>query len=127
MTPSLGILVVAIASASAATISAGGANPVTARHVPATVVSRSGPPVGPVHRIFGWLVSVNGDRLVLQRRNGQLLKVDAAPAIARIRVSQPLFRGKATVVTGTFTSGGAFSATAIVRAAPRQTHWAPDR
>jgi hypothetical protein len=80
----------------------------------------------PVHRFFGWLVDVNGSLLTLQLRNGKLLRVNAAPAIALNRVSFPFYHRKPTVVTGTL-SGGVLNATSVTRAVPQSAGWDIDR
>ncbi len=83
------------------------------------------PAVSP-DRYFGRLESVNGTSLMLRLRNGRLLRVDAQQAFALKRVSEPLFRGKPTVVAGAMAAGGVFRATAVRRAAPLPSSWGTD-
>jgi len=77
-------------------------------------------------RYFGQLESVNGSTLMLRLRNGRLLHVDAREAFALDRVSEPLFRGKPTVVAGVTSAGGVFLASAVRRAAPDPSSWGAD-
>lgn len=77
-------------------------------------------------RYFGQLESVNGSTLMLRLRNGRLLHVDAREAFALDRVSEPLFRGKPTVVAGVMSAGGVFLASAVRRAAPDPSSWGAD-
>jgi hypothetical protein len=78
-------------------------------------------------RFFGVLADVRGTAMTLRLRDGRLLAVDAAPAFAGQRVSQPLFAGKPTVVVGAFDRRGIFHATAVSRGAPRPANWGLDR
>jgi hypothetical protein len=82
---------------------------------------------GPQHRFFGTLLSVNGQVLSIALRNGRVLQVNAAQAFALNRVAEPLFRGKPTVVDGTFGANGIFYATAVKRGASLSVNWGLDR
>jgi hypothetical protein len=108
-----------LAAVSASSINIANAQTASARTAtPATLRAQ--------HHYFGTLVSANGMLLVIQLRNGRLLRVDAAQAFALNRVSAPFFRGKPTVVTGATGAGGVFYATAVTRAAPLSTAWGRD-
>ena len=80
----------------------------------------------PPNRVTGIIVSVAGNTLILQRRNGANLAVDLSEARARSRVGV-LAPRLAVEFYGTYLPNGTFHCVATGHAAPIPAAWQPDR
>jgi hypothetical protein len=72
-------------------------------------------PVPRTHVVAGTIAKVSGRELFVELRSRRLVHVDASPAIASGRYSDPLFVGKVIVIEGTYARDGTLVATSITR------------
>ena len=123
-------IIAAASGALAVVLSAAGAVPVNAQAMQARQVRSAAAPVsslaGKPHRLFGTLLRTSGTQLVIRLRSGRDLNVDATEAFALKRVSEPLFRGKATVVTGRYGTDGKLHANVVSRGSHNMSNWGSD-
>lgn len=82
-------------------------------------------PVG-VHEIFGTITSVNDTLVLLQDRNGQVLRVGTMPAVDAWQSVLPV-AGQSVLVRGTFDNTGTLQAQVVAHAKPSPKLWPPDR
>jgi hypothetical protein len=80
----------------------------------------------PLNRVTGFIVSVTGNTLVLQRRNGANLSVDLSEARAKSRVGV-LAPRLPVELYGAYLANGAFHCVATGHAPPVVQSWLPDR
>jgi hypothetical protein len=107
----------------------------TAAHGAATAaqvaIAHPAPPPQPalpsgVHEIFGTITSVNDTLVLLQDRNGQVLRVGTMPAVAASQSVLPVV-GQSVVVQGTFDNNGTVQAQVVMHAKRSPKLWPPDR
>jgi hypothetical protein len=78
-----------------------------------------------ISRLYGIVVSIEGDIVTLQLRNGKTLPVDLTEALYNSESVVPVV-GKAVVVTGKFAASGVLHAHAMLRAKRASKLWKPD-
>jgi hypothetical protein len=81
-------------------------------------------PVPRAHLVAGTIAKVAGSDLLVELRSRRLLHVDASPAIASGRYSDPLFVGKVVLIEGSYARDGTLDATTITRL-PRMDETVP--
>jgi hypothetical protein len=80
----------------------------------------------PKNRLSGIVVSVTGNTLVLQKRNGSTVTVDLTQAAANGRVGV-LAPQRQVVIHGTMLPSGTFQCTFTSHAGPKLTEWGDDQ
>jgi hypothetical protein len=98
---------------------------------PQVAIAHPAPPPQPalpagVHEIFGTITSVNDTLVLLQDRNGQVLRVGTMPAVDAWQSVLPVV-GQSVLVQGTFDNTGTLQAQAVMHAKPSPKLWPPDR
>lgn len=98
---------------------------------PQVAIEHPAPPPQPslpsgVHEIYGTVTGVNGTLVLLQDRNGQVLRVGTTPAVEAWQRVPPVV-GQSLVVRGTFDDTGTLHAQAVMHAKPSPKLWPPDR
>jgi hypothetical protein len=78
------------------------------------------------HEIFGIVQSMAGDRLVVVKRTGDIVVVDASLAIAKDQFAEPSV-GHAVVARGTYDALGALQADTLLHAKDNPDICLPDR
>lgn len=78
------------------------------------------------HEIYGIAVSVKGAAIVMRRRSGETLDVDASSAIHTFRFAEPE-AGKGLIVRGSFDRGRVLQADTVLHATNDSAMWPPDR
>jgi hypothetical protein len=94
--------------------------PVTA-HAPARVVLAPGQ-----HEIFGTVHAINGATVVVQKRDGTLVTVDALAAAKGFDLAPPAI-GHGILVRGTYNPAGVMVASVVLHAKDHAAMWQPDR
>jgi hypothetical protein len=87
------------------------------------VVQRGVVSAAPAHKIYGYVVSLSGNTLVIQNRRGRMVVVDTTFAHSAVR----LFRGRPVIVMGSQDASGLVHANALWRTYPDSAHWPTDR
>jgi hypothetical protein len=77
-------------------------------------------------KVSGWIDQINGTELVLRKRNGTHVTVDAKPAEDAFQ-SAPIGMEEAVTAIGTYDAQGVLHAQTIVRAKGSRDLWPPDR
>ena len=77
-------------------------------------------------RVSGWVDQIKGTELVLRKRNGDHVTIDAKPAEAAFQ-SAPIGMEEAITAKGYYDAQGLFHAQTIVRAKDSRDLWPPDR
>lgn len=75
------------------------------------------------HRIYGFIQSLSGSRMVITNRKGAAIVVDVHAALSSVRP----FRGRPVIVFGTVEANGVIEATAVWRSFPNTARWPVDR
>lgn len=78
------------------------------------------------HEIFGTVRSVTGTTIMVVKRDGEMLRVDATDAMKSFRFAQPRI-GHALVARGPFTRTGVMKAKALLHAKDNPGLWPEDR
>ncbi len=128
--PASGAVAIAVALAIVAAPAAPGrAEPLPQRQISRGAVSVAHPTAAPrpVHFVYGTLVAVRGSALTMRARDGTLLSVDAASAIAAGTYSAPLFAGKTVVLGGWYAAPRTFHAQTVTRIPRLDASTGPDR
>ena len=76
-------------------------------------------------KVSGWIDQINGTELVLRKRNGTHVTVDAKPAEDAFQ-SAPIGMEEAVTAIGTYDAQGVLHAQTIVRAKNSRKLWPPD-
>ena len=77
-------------------------------------------------QVSGWVDQINGTTLVIRKRNGDHVTIDAKPAEAAFQ-SAPIGMEEAITAEGYYDPQGVFHAQTIVRAKDSRNLWPPDR
>jgi hypothetical protein len=86
-------------------------------------VHHSAVAVASAHKIYGYVQSLSGNRLVIQNRRGGMVVVDGTFAHSNVR----LLRGRPVIVFGSQDATGLVHANAVWRTYPDSAHWPADR
>jgi hypothetical protein len=78
------------------------------------------------HEVYGKIRSVNGADIVIARRNGRLLSIDASDAIRAGDYARPMV-GRALIARGTYAPSGVMQARYVLHAKSDPALWLPDR
>ena len=76
-------------------------------------------------KVSGWIDQINGTQLVLRKRNGDHVTIDAQPAEAAFQ-SVPIVMEDAITAEGYYDAQGVLHAQTIVRAKDNRKLWPPD-
>src|SRR6516164_9287566 len=76
-------------------------------------------------KVSGWIDQINGTQLVLRKRNGDHVTIDAKPAEAAFQ-SVPIVMEDAITAEGYYDAQGVLHAQTIVRAKDNRKLWPPD-
>jgi hypothetical protein len=80
----------------------------------------------PKNKVSGWIDQINGTELVLRKRNGAHVTIDAKPAEDALQ-SVPIGMEEAITAEGSYDAQGVLHAQTIVRAKNSRDLWPPDR
>jgi len=80
----------------------------------------------PKGKVSGWIVQINGTELVLRKRNGVHVTIDAKPAQDASQ-SVPIGMEEAVTAEGNYDAQGVLHAQTIARAKDNRDLWPPDR
>jgi hypothetical protein len=75
------------------------------------------------HKIYGFVVSLRGNTLVIANRAGKNIVVDGSFAHSTVH----FYRGRAVIVFGTVDAAGTVHANAVWRTFPDAAHWPADQ
>ena len=78
------------------------------------------------HEIFGIVRSIAGNTVIVVKRTGEVVVVDATEASSKFRFAEPTV-GHALIARGTYGARGVFAADAIMHAKDNPRIWLPDR
>jgi hypothetical protein len=79
-----------------------------------------------MHEIYGTVRGIDGSTLMVEKRTGALLKVDAAAAFANFQAAQPAV-GRGILIRGSIDAAGVLHATTLLHAKDGSAIWPPDR
>ena len=94
--------------------------PVAAAAVPAPQIA------GSPNQVSGWIDGINGTTLMLRKRDGTPVTVNAAPAEAAFQAA-PLAMEEAITAEGSYDASGVLQAQTILRAKDSRDLWPPDQ
>ena len=114
-----------VASNKTLSIFALGRSPEAALPESAAVSARKPLPHG-VHEIYGTIRSVDGSIITIAKRDGQMLKIDATPAMRDFHYAAPKV-GRALMARGVYETGGVLLAEYVFHAKPSSAIWMADR
>jgi hypothetical protein len=92
----------------------------------ATRVAEPAPLFAGQHEIFGTVHAIDGATIVVQKRDGTLVTIDASQA-AKDHNLAPVSVGHGVVARGTYNAAGAMAASVVLHAKDHMTAWLPDR
>ena len=78
------------------------------------------------HEIYGTVHGINGSTVIVQKRDGTLVTVDALAAAKGFDLAAPSI-GHGILVRGTFNPAGVMVASVVMHAKDRAAMWLPDR
>jgi len=114
-----------VASYKMLTIFGPGGSPI-AHLPPVQVVDRRVPLAPGEHEIYGTVRTMKGANIVITKRTGEELQVDASLAQSSARFAEPAV-GHALIARGTIGKSGVFEASAILHAKDHPAAWPSDR
>ncbi len=78
------------------------------------------------HEIYGTVHAIDGASIVVQKRDGTLVTVDATQASKNHNLA-PMSVGHGILARGTYNAAGEMAASVVLHAKDRTTAWLPDR